>query len=146
MITFVFLAAAGAGMGLSYIKIRDFVRDRLRFVDAAQRKSTPWLVGVAAGFAAAVLVPFLPVLGGGTELFVPLEGVIDLDRERSRLREEIARLQDLSAGTRKKLENENFVSRAPEEVVQKERDKLAQYEEQASKLKEKLTELEGGAS
>ncbi|TDJ48634.1 MAG: hypothetical protein E2O48_02150 [Gemmatimonadetes bacterium] len=68
MITFVFLAAAGAGMGISYIKIRDFVRDRLRFVDAAQRKSTPWLVGVAAGFAAAVLVPFLPVLGGGTAI------------------------------------------------------------------------------
>jgi len=86
------------------------------------------------------------VLGGGTELFVPLEGVIDLDRERSRLREEIARLQGLSAGTRKKLENENFVSRAPEDVVQKERDKLAQYEEQASKLQEKLTELAGGAS
>ncbi len=86
------------------------------------------------------------VLGGGTELFVPLEGVIDLDRERSRLREEIARLQGLSAGTRKKLENEKFVSRAPGEVVQKERDKLARYDEQASKLQEKLTELEGGAS
>ena len=84
------------------------------------------------------------VLGGGTELFVPLEGVIDLERERSRLRDEIGRLQGLSVGTRKKLDNENFVSRAPEEVVQKERDKLARYEGQASKLQEKLTELEGG--
>ena len=86
------------------------------------------------------------VLGGGTELFVPLEGVIDLDHERSRLREEIGRLQGLSVGTRKKLGNENFVSRAPDEVVQKERDKLVQYEGQASKLQHKLTELEGGAS
>ena len=86
------------------------------------------------------------VLSGGTELFVPLEGVIDLDRERGRLREEIERLQALSKGTRKKLDNENFVSRAPEEVVQKERDKLAKYEEQASKLQVKLAQLEGGAS
>jgi valyl-tRNA synthetase len=86
------------------------------------------------------------VLSGGTELFVPLEGVIDLDRERSRLRGEIERLQGLSAGASKKLDNENFVSRAPDEVVQKERDKLAQYDEQASKLQEKLAELEGGAS
>ena len=86
------------------------------------------------------------VLSGGTELFVPLEGVIDLDRERSRLRGEIERLQGLSAGTSKKLDNENFVSRAPDEVVQKERDKLAQYDEQASKLQDKLAELEGGAS
>jgi hypothetical protein len=68
MIEFMFLAAAGAGMGISYFKIRDFVRDRLRFVDAVQRKSTPWIAGVAAAFAAAVLVPFLPVLGGGTAI------------------------------------------------------------------------------
>ncbi len=86
------------------------------------------------------------VLGGGTELFVPLEGVIDLDRERARLSEEIKRLRALSDGTGKELDNDNFVSRAPVQVVQKERDKLARYEEQASKLQEKLAELEGGAS
>ncbi len=85
------------------------------------------------------------VLRGGAELFVPLEGVIDLDRERARLREEIERLQALADGTGKGLDNDDFVSRAPEEVVQKERDKLARYEEQASKLQEKLAELEGGA-
>ena len=68
MIEFAFLAAAGAGMGLSYVRIRDFVRDRLRFVDAAQRKSTPWVAGVAAAFAAAPIVAFLPILGGGTAI------------------------------------------------------------------------------
>ena len=86
------------------------------------------------------------VLGGGTELFVPLEGVVDLDRERARLREEIKRLLGLSDGTRKGLDNDNFISRAPAQVVQKERDKLARYEEQASKLQEKLVQLEGGSS
>ena len=51
MIEFVFLAAAGAGMGLSYFRIRDFVSERLRFVDSAQRKSTPWVAGILAAIA-----------------------------------------------------------------------------------------------
>ncbi|MEQ1858208.1 MAG: valine--tRNA ligase, partial [Longimicrobiales bacterium] len=83
------------------------------------------------------------VLAKGVELFMPLEGVIDLDRERARLREEIAKLEGLHAGTTKKLANEAFVARAPVEVVQKERDRLTQFEEQASKLREKLASLEG---
>jgi valyl-tRNA synthetase len=76
-------------------------------------------------------------------VFVPLEGVIDLDRERVRLREEIAKLEGLHAGTSKKLENESFVARAPAEVVQKERDRLAQLAEQRTKLGVKLAALEG---
>ena len=68
MIEFAFLAAAGAGMGISYVRIRDFVRDRLRFVDSAQRKSTPWVAGIGAALAASPVVAFLPVLGGGTAI------------------------------------------------------------------------------
>jgi len=83
------------------------------------------------------------VLKNGVELFVPLEGVIDLDRERVRLREEISKLEGLHAGTSKKLDNEAFVARAPAEVVQKERDRLAQLAEQRTKLGVKLAALEG---
>jgi valyl-tRNA synthetase len=83
------------------------------------------------------------VLKNGVEVFLPLEGVIDLDRERARLREEITKLQGMHAGTAKKLENESFVARAPADVVQKERDRLTQLDEQQSKLREKLTALEG---
>jgi valyl-tRNA synthetase len=86
------------------------------------------------------------VLANGAELFVPLEGVIDLERERTRLREELGRLEGHIGGTRKKLGNESFVARAPAEVVQKERDRLTQLEEQGSKLRAKLAELEGTAS
>jgi hypothetical protein len=68
MIEFAFLAAAGAGMGISYVRIRDFVRDRLRFVDSAQRKSTPWVAGVGAALVASPVVAFLPILGGGTAI------------------------------------------------------------------------------
>jgi valyl-tRNA synthetase len=85
------------------------------------------------------------VLRSGTELFVPLAGVIDLERERARLREELTRVDGLIAGTEKKLGNESFVSRAPEEVVGREREKLASYREQRQKLAEKLSALEGAA-
>jgi valyl-tRNA synthetase len=86
------------------------------------------------------------VLEGGAELFLPLEGVIDLDRELARLADEIAKLEAQLESTRKKLANENFVSRAPEAVVQNERDKAARYEEQAATLREKRRTLEHGAA
>jgi valyl-tRNA synthetase len=85
------------------------------------------------------------VLRSGTELFVPLAGVIDLDRERTRLREELGRLDGQIGGTEKKLANESFVARAPENVVAYERDKLASFREQREKLAAKLAALEGAA-
>lgn len=82
------------------------------------------------------------VLPNGAELVIPLEGVIDLERERSRMRDEIARLEGFLTGAKKRLANEKFVSNAPDDVVQKERDKVAQLSEQAAKLREKLAGLE----
>lgn len=72
MIEFLFLAAAGAGMGISFVKVRDFVRDRLRFVDAAQRPAAPWIAGIGATLAMSPIVAVLPVLGGGTALIFGL--------------------------------------------------------------------------
>ena len=43
LIAALMLAAAGAGMGVSYVKVREFVRTRLRFVDSAQKPATPWI-------------------------------------------------------------------------------------------------------
>ncbi len=78
------------------------------------------------------------VLSNGAELFVPLEGVIDIERERDRIHEEVTRVEALLTTTEKMLSNEKFVANAPPEVVGKERDKAAQFTEQASKLREKL--------
>ncbi len=83
------------------------------------------------------------VIPGGVEVFVPLEGVIDLDRERERLRGEIERIERQEASTGARLENASFVERAPAEVVQRERDKLASYSEQREKLARSLSALEG---
>ena len=83
------------------------------------------------------------VLRDGTELFLPLAGVIDLEREVERLSRELGRLEALLRGLRAKLANENFVTRAPEAVVAREREKLASCEVQFAKLRAKVASLRG---
>ena len=84
------------------------------------------------------------VLRSGTELFMPLEGVIDLEKERTRLKGELERTVSLAQSARKRLENESFVARAPAEVVEREREKLASVEEQREKLERTLRALASG--
>ena len=84
------------------------------------------------------------VLKDGTELFLPLAGIIDLDRERARAVREIDRLSGLLKGIEAKLANHNFVTRAPEAVVEREREKLSSCKVQLTRWNEKLISLEGG--
>ena len=58
-----------------------------------------------------------------TDIYIPLEGLIDLDVEKNRLRKEITRLEGALAGIYKKLSNEKFVKNAAPEVVDRERTK-----------------------
>ncbi len=81
------------------------------------------------------------VLRTGGEVFIPLRDVIDLDRERERIGEETRHISGLLRSTRGKLENEGFVSNAPEEVVERERSKLVSLAEQVERLEEKLQSL-----
>ena len=83
------------------------------------------------------------VLRDGTELFLPLSGVIDVEREVERLTRETGRLEGRLKGIRAKLANEKFLTRAPAEVVAREREKLASCKVQFTKLQEKLTSLGG---
>ncbi|ATJ81364.1 valine--tRNA ligase [Halomonas beimenensis] len=66
-------------------------------------------------------------LVGEMEVLVPMAGLIDKDAELARLAKEIEKQDKLIGGIEKKLGNESFVAKAPEAVVQKERDKLADY-------------------
>jgi valyl-tRNA synthetase len=86
------------------------------------------------------------VLRNGAEIFLPLEGVIDVAHERERLATEIARIRGQLGGVEKKLENETFVSRAPADVVGRERERARTLREQASKLEDKLRALAGAVS
>jgi valyl-tRNA synthetase len=66
----------------------------------------------------------------GIEVFVDLADLIDVEAEVARKHQELKKLHALIAGKRKKLANQNFVTRAPEAVVQKERDSLKHLEQQ----------------
>ena len=75
------------------------------------------------------------------EIYIPLEGVIDLDVERERLSKEINRLEGALVGVNKKLTNERFVNNAPKEVVEKENAKKTDWENSLEKLKILLSDL-----
>jgi len=78
------------------------------------------------------------VLRSGVELFLPLEGVVDIERERARITAELDRLKGLLEATTKKLANSGFTDRAPAEVVEREREKAHSFGQRRERLKEKL--------
>jgi valyl-tRNA synthetase len=80
------------------------------------------------------------VVDGG-EIFIPLEGVIDLEAERERLRKEIAHTRRMLDSIQSKLGNEHFVGKAPKEVVDREREKLEHFRANLEKLQKHLAEL-----
>ena len=72
---------------------------------------------------------------GGAEVFLPLEGLIDVEEERGRLTKEAAKLLDDLEGVKKKLRNQDFLAKARPDVVERERTRLVQLEETLEKLK-----------
>jgi valyl-tRNA synthetase len=79
--------------------------------------------------------PAATQLAGAVELLVPMAGLIDKDAELARLGRELEKLEKESAKLAGKLENADFVARAPAEVVAKEREKLAAQQADLAKLR-----------
>lgn len=82
----------------------------------------------------------------GYELFVPLSRVIDFQAEIQRLGKELAKIQKSLDGLNQKLDNENFLNKAPAEVVDKERAKVSELRDKfqtLEKLQSKLVHIEG---
>ena len=73
--------------------------------------------------------------------FIPMAELIDMDKERQRLEKELQDTKRFIASLQGKLANEQFVSRAPQAVVDKERDKLAKAEEKLEKIQESIQAL-----
>ena len=73
-------------------------------------------------------------IAGASEIYVELAGLVDLAAERQRLDKEIKRTADAIAFTRGKLARPDFTERAPAEIVDKEREKLAELEALHAKL------------
>ena len=84
----------------------------------------------------------LVLVVGGVEVYLPLAGMVDLAKERQRLAAEIEEVAKGIAGSEKLLANEHFLAKAPEQVVTRERDKLAGYRQRQAKLQERLRSLQ----
>ena len=76
------------------------------------------------------------------ELFLPMKDLVDYDKEAQRLKKDMEKTEAEIERAEKKLANENFVSKAKPEVVQKEREKLEMYKENLKNLKERAAFVE----
>ncbi|RDW19318.1 valine--tRNA ligase [Oceanobacillus arenosus] len=79
----------------------------------------------------------------GAELFLPLEGLIDFDKEIERLEKELEKWTKEVDRVQKKLGNQGFVSKAPQTVVDEEKRKEQDYLDKQAKVKARLVELKG---
>ena len=78
---------------------------------------------------------------GGMEIFIPLEGIIDVKKEAGRLAQKIKVLENILQNTDKKLKNKQFLNKAPKEIVEREKEKKGQLKESIKKLKDNLKSL-----
>lgn len=102
----------------------------------ASLSSITWLnAGDEAPMSATQLV-------GDMEVLVPMAGLINKDAELARLQKELDKLQKEIGRVEGKLGNEKFVSNAPEQVIAKEREKLAGSQAAFDKLKEQYSKIE----
>ena len=81
------------------------------------------------------------VVTGDAQLYMPMGDLIDFAAERARLEKEKAKVEDDIAFVMKKLDNPNFVSKAPEKVVAVEREKADKLREHLAKLEESIAAL-----
>jgi valyl-tRNA synthetase len=75
------------------------------------------------------------------EIFLPLKGLIDTDKEKARLEKEIGKIIQELQRVEGKLNNESFTGKAPADVIEKERAKQKEYRDMLEKLQESLSKL-----
>jgi valyl-tRNA synthetase len=81
------------------------------------------------------------VITDNARMFMPMAELVDLEKEKARIEKELANAEKQLAGQIAKLANENFVTRAPEAVVNVEREKKAKLEALIDNLKLSLENL-----
>jgi valyl-tRNA synthetase len=121
---------------------------QIRAVDdtAATLQAGTALLTTMAGLESIVVSPHIQRLPdaatavvGQVEIYLP--GVIDVTKERARLQKQREQLLSRLTGSRRKLENADFLRKASPEVVQKERNRLAECETELENVEETLTAL-----
>ena len=77
----------------------------------------------------------------GAVAYLPLEDLVDFEKEKDRLRKEKEKLEKELARSKGMLSNEKFLSKAPEAKVQEEKEKLAKYEQMMAQVEERLQQM-----
>lgn len=77
----------------------------------------------------------------GGSVILPLEGLIDMEKEIARLQKELDKWEKELDRVNKKLSNEKFVSKAPEKIINEEKEKQALYTEKYNSVQERLNQL-----
>jgi valyl-tRNA synthetase len=80
------------------------------------------------------------VIPGG-EIFLPLDDLVDKEKELERLNKEREKLEKEVERVNNKLSNQGFVSKAPEKVLNEEKEKQAKYQEMLNKVVERINSL-----
>ncbi len=75
------------------------------------------------------------------EIYVPLEGLVDIGAEIARLEKDLKKIETELAAINKKLNNEDFLERAPKAVIEKERSKFKDASERGIKIKESIEKI-----
>jgi len=77
----------------------------------------------------------------GVEIFIPLDELIDIEKEIERLNKEKANLEDELKRVDGKLNKEGFVAKAPPKVIEEEKAKRDKYQDMYSKVVERIESL-----
>jgi valyl-tRNA synthetase len=101
--------------------------ERIEGIEAATSVAKP-------PFSASTLI-------AGGKVFVPLQGILDPQTEKTRLTKEMEKAKGFVGMQEKKLQNEKFVQGAPADVVEAEREKLRNQQDRVIKLEEALADL-----
>lgn len=81
-------------------------------------------------------------VAGGVTIYLPLSGLIDVQKEIERLTKELTQVEQEIGRTAERLESPAFTSKAPPQVVEKEKVKLENLREKAAKIRERLSQLQ----
>lgn len=81
------------------------------------------------------------IVADSARLYIPMGELVDLEAEKTRLHKELENTQKQLAGVQAKLNNEQFVSKAPAPIVQNQRDTAAKLEEKIQMLEQSLAEM-----
>jgi len=134
----------------SNVPPKEEVSVAVRFLDDGARGSLERQAGVARNLARIGDLELgvterpkgaVAKVTGSLEVFLPLAGLVDLDKERARLAKEEERLGRELEKIGRKLMNREYLAKAPAEVVEKDRDREKRFAEMRGRVRENLRAL-----